>query len=87
MGMEKIFRIWPSMAELAADIEAPYSTVAAWRRRGRIPAARDWAVIEAACRRGVKLTFEDLARARRGEESAPDPCSSGEMTAREGKVA
>lgn len=67
-GMENIIRIWPTLSDLASDLDRPYQTVAAWKRRGRIPADYDLDLIEAAARRGHKLTLEQLARARRIQE-------------------
>lgn len=67
--MEHISHIWKTMAELAADLGKPYSTVAAWKLRDRIPAEYDGAIIEAAARRDAVLTYEQLAKARRGRAS------------------
>ncbi len=69
--MEHISHIWPTMADLAADLGKPYPTVAAWKQRGRIPADYDFDLIEAASARGKILTLEDLAKARRTSASAP----------------
>lgn len=70
--MEHFSHIWPKVSDLRDDLEAikgagqvPYQTVAAWKRRGRIPADYDFELIEAAKRRGHKLTLKDLALARR----------------------
>ncbi|MGR3825212.1 MAG: carph-isopro domain-containing protein [Salipiger marinus] len=73
--MEHIAHIWPTMAELASDIGKPYSTVAAWKQRGRIPAEHDFALIKAAKDRGHELSFEVLARAR-VEKSSAQSCSN-----------
>lgn len=62
--MEQVFAIWPSLAQLAADLRKPYPTVAAWRQRGSIPAKYDLELIRAASARGRTLTLEDLAQAR-----------------------
>lgn len=62
--MERILRIWPTLAELASDIGKPYPTVASWKQRGSIPARYDRAIITAAKARGCALTFEDMAIAR-----------------------
>lgn len=77
--MEHFSHIWPTIAALRADLEeikgagqVPYQTVAAWKRRGRIPADYDFELIEAAKRRGHRLTHEDLARARRAPQSQGD---------------
>ena len=63
--MEHISHIWPTMAELAADLGKPYPTVFAWKQRGRIPPDYDFDLIKAAAARGAVLTLEDLAMARR----------------------
>lgn len=67
--MEHISHIWPTMVELADDLKKPHSTVFAWKRRGRIPPDYDFDLIEAAAARGVQLTLEELAKARRGFSS------------------
>ena len=59
------------MAELAADLGKPYTTVSAWKQRGRIPADYDFDLIEAALARGKVLTLEDLATARRSASQSP----------------
>lgn len=68
--MEHITRIWPTVKDLAADLGLAYTTVHSWTIRGRIPADHDLDLIAAAKRRGVKLTLEQLAMARR--QSATD---------------
>jgi hypothetical protein len=62
--MEHIAHIWATMADLAADLGKPYTTVAAWKQRGSIPAKYDTPIIRAASARGHVLTYEDLAAAR-----------------------
>lgn len=54
--------IWPTWADLAGDIGCPYPTAHSWMRRG-IPYRRFPALIGAAARRGVPLTYEQLAAA------------------------
>ncbi len=77
--MEHIMHIWPTVADLAADLGRPYQTVASWKVRGHIPAEYDVELVELAARRGHALRFEDLARARMARKvgavgnSAPDP--------------
>ena len=63
--MEHIAHIWPRTLDLASDLNKPYQTVAAWKKRGRIPAGYDFDLIEAARKRGHVLTLEQLALARR----------------------
>jgi hypothetical protein len=64
-AMNPILRIWPRLSDLAADLNKPYQTVAAWKQRGRIPADHDLDLIAAARKRGHELTLEQLAVARR----------------------
>jgi len=73
--MEHIKHIWPNMTDLAADLGMPYTTVASWKARGRIPADYDADIIRAARDRGETLTFEDMAVARLSRRS-PDPGAS-----------
>jgi len=77
--MEHIAHIWPSIAALASDLGRPYQTVAAWKLRGRIPADYDLDLIEAARKRGKRLTLEELAEARRAAvtQSADHPPAHG----------
>jgi hypothetical protein len=70
--MDRIFSLWPNLAELAKDIGAPYPTVAAWKQRGSIPGTYDIDLIEAARGRGKTLTLDDLAQARRGRRATPE---------------
>lgn len=62
--MEHLQEIWPTIKSLADDIGVPYSTAHSWLARGRIPASRDFELIEAAARRGKTLTLEQLALSR-----------------------
>lgn len=69
--MEKVFRIWPNAAELARALGENPVTVRSWRNRGSIPADRDLLLVEAAKRKGVSLTLEDLARERAAASQRP----------------
>lgn len=77
--MEHIAHIWPTLADLASDLGKPYPTVAAWKQRGRIPSDYDFPLIEAAKRRGYRLTLEQLATARRAAvtQNADHPPAHG----------
>ena len=70
-----IIDIWPSMAELGRDLDLPYSTVAAWRQRGSIPAQHWLALIRAGRRRGHATLTSDLLTEAHG--LASDPPRSG----------
>ena len=60
----EIIALWPSRADLAADCGVDLSAVHAWVKRRRIAAEHDVSLVSAAKRRGIKLSFEDLAHAR-----------------------
>ena len=68
--MENILNLWPTLTQLSQDIAVPYPTVAAWKRRGSIPAKFDLDLIDAAQRRGHVLTLDDIAQARRARGGA-----------------
>jgi hypothetical protein len=73
-----IFRAWPSDADLGRDIGVPYSTVAAWKRRGSIPATHWQAIIRAAEKRGRRdVTADLLVELHAGPDSAM-PAGFGE---------
>jgi hypothetical protein len=62
--MERIFRIWPTLKEMAAELGKPYPTVAAWHQRRSIPAKYDAEIVRAAKKRGQNVSFETLALER-----------------------
>lgn len=59
--MKRIFDIWPTLKEMAADLGKPYPTVAAWHARKSIPAKYDAQIINKAKSRGSDISFEDIA--------------------------
>lgn len=57
-----VIAAWPSMAELARDLDVPYTTVAAWKQRGLIRSEYWYDIVQAARRRGhPEITAELLA--------------------------
>lgn len=68
--MEHIFSLWPTLSDLARDLDKPYQTVAAWSRRGSIPARYDLDLIDCARKRGHSLSLNDLAEARQMKGAA-----------------
>lgn len=68
--MERIFRIWPTLADLADDLGKPYTTVASWRARGSIPAKHYLALVRAAESRGHTVTVQELAEATAESQSS-----------------
>ena len=59
-AVQDIFRIWPSVRQMADGIGREYDTVLRWRLRGRIPEDSWGEVIRAAAEAGVELTAENL---------------------------
>lgn len=63
---------WPArdgktaLESMSEDLDAPYQTVAAWKRRGAIPAERWPQLIEIAKQRGLSLDLETLHAWPRG---------------------
>ena len=71
-----VIALWPSMSELARDVDAPIQTVAAWKRRDRIPDEYWNCVLDAAKSRKLKsvtpAVLIGLAAKKRPE---PEPAS------------
>jgi hypothetical protein len=65
MTFRQIIDLWPTMSALATDVglHDKYQTVAAWKRRDRIPPDYWIAVVRAAKRRDLPVTYETLASA------------------------
>ena len=59
-GIDRILRLWPSIADLGRDLGVPYPTVAAWKQRGSIPVAYWRALIDAARRPGGRAITSAL---------------------------
>jgi hypothetical protein len=51
---------WPSMGDMADDMQANYDTIRKWRDRNSIPAPMWFEVLRAAKRRKIALDAEDL---------------------------
>lgn len=57
----QIINLWPSLGELASDVDQDREVVRLWQKRNRIP-NRHWASIAAAARkRRLGVTVEELA--------------------------
>lgn len=65
MTARDIISRWPTRAALAADVSRPPSTVHSWWQRNSIPGDVDLLLLASAKERGVSLTLEELAFARR----------------------
>lgn len=55
--------MWPSLVDLASDIEVPADRVKKWPQRGSIPPEYWPSMIAAAAKRGRELTAEHLMNA------------------------
>lgn len=51
---------WPSMGDMAADMQANYDTIRKWRDRNSIPSSMWFEVLRAAKRRRIELDAESL---------------------------
>lgn len=59
-SVNDVFRIWDSTVDMADDVGESHWTVSKWKQRKRIPQSAWMAVVQAAQRRGKKLTAENL---------------------------
>lgn len=64
MDAKEIIGRWPSRHILAEDTGREYVTINSWYMRNRIPGDVDVDLVSAARKRRIKLTYEELARAR-----------------------
>ncbi len=55
---------WPSRRELADDMSRPTTAIDMWAFRNAIAGKFDVALVAAAKRRGIYLTYEELAQTR-----------------------
>jgi len=55
---------WPSREELAADVGKNVAAIRMWCHRNSISGKFDVKLVAAAKRRGIYLTYEELAQAR-----------------------
>ncbi len=70
-----IVGLWPSRAELAADITVPSDVVSAdrvhwWVRSSSVPPKYHSRILAAAARRGYDLTADDIVQAHSDGEDA-----------------
>ncbi len=69
-----IISLWPNRAELASDVGVDLTAVHAWVKRKRIAAEHYPAIVEAAQRRGIALSYEDLAKHLTASNARADDC-------------
>ncbi len=65
-------RPWDSPKAMAADLGVPYPTVSSWGPRG-IPAVRWREIADAAARRGVTLSLDQIATMKLSDLAGPGP--------------
>ena len=59
---ESVIDQWPSVAELATDIDEKPGTVQKWKQRNRIPAEKWSGLLAAARQRDIKIDEATLVR-------------------------
>lgn len=65
----EVIDLWPSVADLAGDIDEKIDTVRKWRTRNTIPADKWARVVEASKRRRYKITPNLLVELARSDSS------------------
>jgi hypothetical protein len=60
--LRDIFEIWPSIKDMAADLNEKYDTVKRWRNRSRIPSDVWPRIIEKAARKERLVTAAQLLK-------------------------
>lgn len=64
MDVEAVLSLWPSMSELARDLDLDPTVVRMWKRRKWIPADYDYAIVRAGRKRGITIQLETIALIR-----------------------
>jgi len=71
MDAMNIISRWPSRKALAADMGEPITTIHMWAHRNSIAGKFDVKLVSAAKRRGIYLTYEELAQTRCAPDAVP----------------
>lgn len=71
MTIEKLFSLWASVSDMAADVGETVWAVAKWKQRKRIPQHSWPAVIDAANRKGKRISADDLLAMHAHRSKAP----------------
>jgi hypothetical protein len=59
--IEDVFRLWPTLVEMANAVDMPYDRVRMWKNARRIPWHAWDEVIGAAAKRGILITHQQLS--------------------------
>ena len=59
---EDVINLWPSLIDMAEDLQVEYETVRQWKRRNRIPQEYFFLLRRVAHERGLKLNADDILR-------------------------
>lgn len=60
----ELLSLWPSLSRIAADLDVPYDTVIAWKRRNSVPYEYWNALTASAIQNGIRgVSMEILAEA------------------------
>lgn len=65
-----IIALWPSVSDLAGDLDEKLDTIRKWRQRDSIPSEKWLALIDAGQRRGIAITAYQLAEIADGRSTA-----------------
>ncbi len=73
-----VIGLWPSLSAAAQETGASYEQVKKWRERDSIPGQWWLSVVQAAARRQIRLSVEDLAliAADGGDRADPEKVAS-----------
>lgn len=72
-ALPDIFGIWPSLQDMAKEIDEKYDTVYRWQLKGRIPETAWAIIIEKAARRERLVTIAELHGANRPPKQRGQP--------------
>lgn len=72
-----IFNIWPSLKDMADDLDEKYDTVKRWRNRKRIPSKAWPRIIEKAARREHLVTAAKLLELNTDRRGAQPEARAG----------
>ena len=69
--LDRLFKSWETVTEMAADVEKPRATVEKWQKRESIPSSAWPAVIKALKRKGKNISAVDLLAMHTRSKGSP----------------